>query len=134
MKLGFKTECIHFRIFPFFMKEGVDDEHSESDGVVVIYKFFPLSQPHRQFRAFHNYLPLVRLRSRGYSFFHKEGEYISAKFLHSQNIKKIPPKSREDARQGCSQINKVNDPTGVVRHRGTPPNHRWLNGVLIMWE
>ena len=68
------------------MKEGVDDEHSESDGVVVIYKFFPLSQPHRQFRPFHNYLPLVRCRSRGYSFFHKEGECPICVRLSSHSI------------------------------------------------
>ncbi len=99
------TPPLHSWTFPFFMKEGVDDEHSESDGVVVIYKFFPQSQPHQQFKPFHNYLPLVRSRSRGYSFFHKEGEcpiccrlrrHINCT-LHSANCKLTYPHLPADA-------------------------------------
>ena len=39
MPNGLPPPPLHSRIFPFFMKEGVDDEHSESDGVVVIFIF-----------------------------------------------------------------------------------------------
>ena len=47
-------KIIYYRIFPFFIKEGVDDEHSESDGVVVFLFFMATGV------ALHNYLPLRR--------------------------------------------------------------------------
>ena len=83
------------------------------------------------FVAWHNYLPLVRLRSRGYSFFHKEGECPICVWRCQQDSAPV----HHAVMRGSGRMVTRRVTEGVIRQMVYPRHHlRWPPSPSITHE